>query len=76
MIVAKIAKKPAAPQPCKHQRLHFANGGLHIVCEGCGRAWVKVLEPYRIIQDVMARGEGLSELDRRVDPYADPSVKK
>lgn len=62
---------------CKHQHLHFENGGLHIVCANCGYAWVAVgKNPIRILQDVMARAMGLSELDRRSDPYAPPLVKK
>lgn len=58
--------------PCKHEHLRFENGGLHIVCSNsdCKYVWTAVGKcPMRIVQDVMARGMGLSELDTRVSPY-------
>lgn len=74
---AVAPKKAAAKPPCRHPHLHFENGGLHIICGDCKRAWVAVLEPYRIIQDVMARAQGLTDLDRRSDPSAPPpSISK
>lgn len=55
---------------CKHDNLHFENGGLHLVCD-CGYAWLAVgKHPMRIIQDVMARGMGFTEMDKRTNPMA------
>lgn len=61
------------PPPCKHPVLHFEAGGLYLVCKGCKYTWAAVAHcPLRIMQDVMARSQGLSELDQRVDPLAAP----
>lgn len=68
-----MAKNTPATIRCRHEHLHFQNGGLHIVCSNpkCKYVWTAVGAcPLRIIQDVMARGMGLSELDTRSDPSA------
>lgn len=64
-----------ANPPCRHPHLHFEAGGLYIVCKDCKYVWAAVGNcSMRIVQDVMARGMGLTELDRRSDPYAQAGI--
>lgn len=53
---------------CKHLCLHFADGGLHVVCADCNAAWQAVNEQ-RLVPRFEARGEGLTEQDVRTDPF-------
>ena len=63
-------KKEEPKAPCKHYRLHFEDGGLHLVCSGCGYVWVAVgHDKLRCVHDIQARGMGLTNLDHRNDPY-------
>lgn len=62
-------KKADVKPPCRHEAIHFETGGLHIVCNGCGRAWTSVINhPLRNIFDPTARALGLTELDERHNP--------
>lgn len=66
------ANTPAAkkPDPCKHFRLHFTDGGLFIVCDKCKYRWVAVgHDAYGHVADITARGMGMNETDRRFDPF-------
>jgi hypothetical protein len=61
-------KKPTQP-PCRHPVLYFEDGGLHVVCRECKQAW-QAINKERLLPDFMARGQGLTDLDVRRDPYA------
>lgn len=72
--------QPAKPTStkCNHDHLHFEQGGLYLVCDNCKYTWAAVgTHPMRIVQDVMARAMGLTEMDKRSNPMAvKPIVKK
>lgn len=60
--------------PCKHSKLHFEDGGLHIVCSTCKYTWVAVgHDSLRCVHDIQARAMGLSHMDERRDPYSSDS---
>lgn len=66
----KKSEPPKKPlKPCKHKKLHFEDGGLHIVCDDCSQAW-QALNKQRLVPEFMARGWGFSKLDVRKDPLS------
>lgn len=73
----EAALRKVESDKCKHEHLHFENGGLHLVCDDCKYVYVAVGQcPARTMQDIMARGKGFTELDRRSNPYAVKKVAK
>lgn len=71
-----VANTPAAKknlqkktEPCKHYRLHFEDGGLHIACNGCKCRWVCIGENKFDLPDINARSMGLTNMDNRHDPF-------
>lgn len=63
----------APKPPCKHPHQYYTDGGLYLRCRTCPRRYVAVFPDFDI-PDIMARAEGLGDLDHRSDPLAAPFI--